>query len=72
MENFDKIGQTEMMKVPHFHLDEFQTRVLNNLHLEFFLKKCRFIITPDYRYLLTGEADEKETGILDYKIPEKR
>ncbi len=72
MENFDRIGQTEMMKVPHFHLDEFQSRVLNNLHLEFFLKKCRFIITPDYRYLLTGEADEKETGSLDYKIPEKR
>lgn len=72
MENFEKIGSMEMMKAPSFHLDEFQNRVLSNLHLEFFLKKCRFLITPDYRYLLTGEADEKEIAALDYKIAEKK
>lgn len=60
MQSLRKIVEMQLVKVPHFPLDAFQEGVLDNLHLEFFLEKCRVLITPGNDILLTGDAAEKE------------
>jgi hypothetical protein len=55
--------------VPAFALDHFQKRVREGLHLEFFLARCRLILTPHLSHLVTGEAGAEEVervrAILD-------
>jgi hypothetical protein len=48
------------VEVPHFVLDRFQEKVLQQLHLEFFLAKCRLVFRPHLSYFTTGEATEAE------------
>lgn len=59
------------LEVLPFALDPFQKKVLQELHLEFFLAKCRLVFTPHLSYFTTGETAEAEhaqvRGILDDK-----
>ena len=36
----------EPFELPEFRLDPYQEAVLASLHLEFFLARCRVLITP--------------------------
>jgi hypothetical protein len=50
--------------VPEIPLDHFQRRVLEGLHLEFFLESCRVLFTPHLSFLTTGAATTVETNRL--------
>ena len=52
------------LQVPRFHRDHFQQQILENLHLEFFFRECRVLITPELGYLTTGPATEQEENSL--------
>jgi hypothetical protein len=65
MESLNSIVSRESLPVPEFHLDHFQSRVLEELHLEFFLARCRVIVTPALRYIPTGTTEPGETAQLE-------
>ncbi len=62
MQSLNTIAARESLPAPTFHLDRFQESVLDRMHLEFFFERCRVLITPSLRHLVTGEArrDEQE------------
>jgi hypothetical protein len=64
MQNLNSIVDREALEVPEFHLDHFQSRVAEEMYLEFFFARCRFLITPNFRYLKTGEASRDEEAQL--------
>jgi hypothetical protein len=55
----------ESLDVPEYHLDHFQARILEGLHLEFFLARGRFLITPTFRHVTTGKATKEETAQIE-------
>jgi hypothetical protein len=65
MESLSSIVSRESLPVPEFHLDHFQSRVLEELHLEFFFARCRVLVTPALRQIPTGEADPDEVARLE-------
>jgi hypothetical protein len=65
MQSLNTIVSEESLRVPDFHLDHFQGRVLEELHLEFFFEQCRFLITPACRYITTGKATQEEIAQLE-------
>jgi hypothetical protein len=65
MQSLNNIVNEASLDVPDFHLDHFQSRVLEELHLEFFFARCRFLITPACRYITTGEATPQEIAQLE-------
>jgi hypothetical protein len=65
MQSLSNIVSEESLNVPDYHLDHFQSRVLEELHLEFFFARCRFLITPACRYLTTGQATAQEIAQLE-------
>jgi hypothetical protein len=65
MQSLNSIVNEASLDVPDFHLDHFQSRVLEELHLEFFFARCRFLITPACRYVTTGEATAREVAQLE-------
>jgi hypothetical protein len=65
MQSLNNIVNEASLDVPDFHLDHFQSRVLEELHLEFFFARCRFLITPAYRYITTGKATSQEIAQLE-------
>jgi hypothetical protein len=65
MQSLNTIVGEESLRVPDFHLDHFQGRVLEQLHLEFFFEHCRFLITPACRYITTGKATQEEIAQLE-------
>lgn len=71
MKNLIKLKSIESLKIPHIHLDGFQKNIFNNIYLEFFLKKSRVIITPDYQFYLTGETSDDEIIELENLIKQK-
>jgi len=64
MQNLNSIVDRESLQVPSFHLDHFQSRVREEMYLEFFFARCRFLITPNFTYLKTGEATREEEELL--------
>ena len=50
----------DMLRVPRFTPDTFQKKVLENMHFEFFLSKCRVVITPNLQVVTTGDAEHEE------------
>ncbi len=60
MNNIPNLKKLKNLHIPDFHLDEFQKKIYENLHLEFFLKESRVIITPDFNFYLTGKTEDKE------------
>lgn len=72
MESLRKIAGMDLIKVPKIHLDGFQQEIRKNIYLEFFFKKCRVLITPDYEYLATGETTTEEETALEIILQEKR
>jgi len=64
MQSLNSIVSRPSLPVPAFHLDHFQRRILEDLHLEFFFAKCRFLITPAFSYVTTGETDAEEESQL--------
>jgi hypothetical protein len=64
MQSLNTIVNRESLPVPGFHLDGFQGQILQQLHLEFFFERCRFLITPSFRYLATGEVTRAEEAQL--------
>ncbi|MCS7205285.1 MAG: hypothetical protein NZ853_06270 [Leptospiraceae bacterium] len=70
MKNIPVLKQIMDLKFHHFHLDQFQKFILENIHLEFFLKKGRMILTPDYQvYFVSNEdiSDEEYAQIESLK-----
>ena len=65
MQSLNSIVNEASLDVPDYHLDHFQARVLEELHLEFFFARCRFLITPACRYITTGEAAPEEIAQLE-------
>jgi hypothetical protein len=65
MQSLNTIVSEESLHVPDYHLDHFQARVLEELHLEFFFARCRFLITPACRYVTTGKATREEITQLE-------
>lgn len=71
MDTLNALVDREAFAVPAFALDHFQKRVREGLHLEFFLARCRLILTPHLSHLVTGEAttaeEERVRAILEEK-----
>jgi hypothetical protein len=65
MQSLNNIVSEASLEVPDYHLDHFQGRVLEELHLEFFFAHCRFLITPSFRYVTTGKATPQEIAQLE-------
>ena len=57
MQSLNNILRETSLDVPEVHLDHFQGRILEELHLEFFFAQCRVLITPSYRHITTGSAE---------------
>jgi hypothetical protein len=60
MKTLSALVERESFDVPAFALDLFQRKVLDNLHLEFFLSRGRLILTPHLAPLTTSEATPVE------------
>jgi hypothetical protein len=58
--------------VPELALDDFQKRVREGLHLEFFLARGRLILTPHLAPLTTAEASAEELERLETILDEKQ
>jgi len=58
--------------VPELALDDFQKRVWEGLHLEFFLAGGRLILTPHFAPLTTAEASPDELERLETILEEKQ
>lgn len=71
MKSLDRIIKMEMLRVPQFTLDSYQSEVLSNLYLEFFFENCRFLITPSLDFITTGTAKEDEIRELTQVLNEK-
>ena len=65
MQSLNNIVNEAALNVPDYHLDHFQGRVLEELHLEFFFAHCRFLITPSFRYVTTGKVTTQEIAQLE-------
>jgi hypothetical protein len=72
MESLRRLVAMEPVELPEFRLDPFQEAVLKNLHLEFFLARCRALITPRFSFLTTGEVEPEETRQLDALLAARR
>lgn len=72
MDSLTAIVDGEPVRAPEFRLDRFQAELLRHLHLEFFLEKCRVLITPHLRYSTTGEATRGEEERLAALLAEKQ
>ncbi len=72
MQSLSTIVNRESLPVPDFHLDRFQGRILDGMHLEFFFSRCRFLITPNLRPLVMGEASRDELSQLDTVLQERQ
>src|SRR6185295_1260275 len=72
MKSLQTIVAQAPLSIPPFRMDSFQQEILDNLHLEFFFNKCRFLITPSYGYLVTGEATPEEERALQMVLEERQ
>jgi len=72
MQSLTTIVNRESLPVPDFHLDRFQRRVFEGMHLEFFFARCRFLITPNFRHLVTGEASREELSQLESVLSQRQ
>jgi hypothetical protein len=73
MRSLDTILERFTARAPDIPLDHFQNKILDGLHLEFLLERCRVLFTPHMSYLTTGSATPAETakvrGILQDNYP---
>jgi hypothetical protein len=71
MKTLSALVERDSFAVPAFALDDFQKKVRDSLHLEFFLARGRLIVTPHLSHLTTDEAslaeEERVRAILDEK-----
>jgi hypothetical protein len=72
MDTLKALVDREPLDVPSFTLDSFQGKVLEGLHLEFFLARCRVIVTPHLSYLTTGEYGPEEVAEVEEILGEKQ
>jgi len=62
MRSLDTILERFTARAPDIPLDHFQNKILDGLHLEFLLERCRVLFTPHMSYLTTGTATPAETA----------
>jgi hypothetical protein len=72
MQSLSSIVDRESLPVAPFHLDHFQSRVREEMHLEFFFARCRFLITPTFRYTKTGDATHEEEQRLQAILAQRQ
>ena len=72
METLNALVERESFDVPRFSLDTFQSRVRENLHLEFFLARGRLILTPHLAPLTTAEATAAEKERIRFVLEENQ
>ncbi len=60
MDTLSALVDRDPLQVPPFVRDHFQAKVLEGLHLEFFLAHCRVIVTPHLSFFTTGEVAPQE------------
>jgi hypothetical protein len=71
MRSLDAVLELFAAKTPDIPLDHFQSRILGGLHLEFLLRDCRVLFTPNMRYLTTGEPTPEEEAKLQSVIEDR-
>jgi hypothetical protein len=71
MRSLDAVLERFAAKTPDIPLDHFQSRILGGLHLEFLLRDCRVLFTPNMRYLTTGEPTSEEEARLQSMIEDR-
>lgn len=72
MQSLNNILRETSLDVPEVHLDHFQGRILEELHLEFFFAQCRVLITPSCRYVTTGFAEPEEIAQLESILAQRQ
>lgn len=60
MKSLEQLTKIELLKIPEFTFDYFQSEIRKNLCLEFFFEKCRFIVKPDFNFITTGDSTDFE------------
>ena len=72
MKTLGALVERESFAVPAFALDNFQKKVREGLHLEFFLARGRLILTPHLSFLATAEATPSEEEQVRSILAEKQ
>lgn len=72
MKSLRNLVEMEMIRIPDIEMDNFQSSLRNNIYLEFFLDKCRALITPEYELIATGEASDEERVELETIVNDHR
>lgn len=72
MQSLNYILKEASLEVPDVHLDHFQSRVLEELHLEFFFSRCRVLITPAFRHVTTGVAAADEVAQMESILSQRQ
>ncbi|MBN2370939.1 MAG: hypothetical protein JXO72_10670 [Vicinamibacteria bacterium] len=72
MQSLNTIVARASLPVPEYHLDRFQGRVLEELHLEFFFARCQVLITPTLKYFATGEASDEERSQIESILAQRQ
>lgn len=72
MQSLNHILREASLEVPDVHLDHFQGRVLEELHLEFFFSRCRVLITPAFRHITTGVAAADEVAQMESILSQRQ
>jgi hypothetical protein len=72
VQTLSTLVELEPIEVPELALDDFQQRVWEGLHLEFFLARGRLILTPHLAPLSTVEASPGELERLETILEEKQ
>lgn len=70
MKILDEIIKMDLIEIPEFTMDHFQSEILNNLHFEFFFKSCRVLVTPKLQFIPIGESSEEEENLLQAVLNE--
>ena len=72
MKTLAALVEHEAFEAPEFTLDHFQKKLLEGLHLEFFLARGRLILTPHLAPLTTAEASPDEEDRVESILEEKQ
>lgn len=64
MESLKRLAAMDPLELPDFRLDPFQEAILSHLFLEFFLARCRALVTPRTTFIPSGEVEPDEATEL--------
>ena len=71
MQTLKSITDMKPAQVPALTLDSYQSEILSQLHLEFFLERCRILVSPNGELMPTGPVDCAELEEFRQVIEER-